>query len=142
MLLSAPPRALLSRCRRQQQRQLRAAAAAVSPHAPHPSHAPPPLRRRAALHTAARSTRCASSSADNIAAGPVGDAQAWEPPPQQPPVPARGTAAADVPMLAEFSAFKWYECVVGVLYAILMSEARAAPLSAAAAQRKNAKTTT
>ena len=59
--------------------------------------------------------RCASSAADNVASGPVGAAQPLQPPP---------VAAAELPALAELSKVRWYECLAGVTYVVLMSEVR------------------
>jgi len=75
-------------------------------------------RASAAPRRIARSQRAAwrcASAADNIAAGPVGSAQPLPP----------STAAEELPALAELSKTKWYEVLVGVAYAVLMSEARA-----------------
>jgi hypothetical protein len=83
------------------------------------SHRNAPLQRAsAAPRRFARSQRAAwrcASAADNIAAGPVGSAQPLQP----------STAAEELPALAELSKTKWYEVLVGVAYAVLMSEARA-----------------
>ena len=62
--------------------------------------------------------RCASSAADNVASGPVGAAQPLQPPP---------VAAAELPALAELSKVRWYECLAGVTYLVLMSEVRVRP---------------
>jgi hypothetical protein len=72
--------------------------------------------------TDTRTPRRCASAADNIAAGVAGAAQPLPPPPPQ----QRSSAASEIPVLAQFATVTWYECVVGVLYVILMSEARSA----------------
>lgn len=84
-----------------------------------------PQRASAAPRRFARSQRATwrcASAADDIAAGPVGSAKPLQP----------ATAAEELPALAELCKTKWYEVLVGVAYAVLMSEARArqcAPVS-------------